>query len=71
MEEPGRSNQLAPVADVPISGTSGPSESEILQNLMELVHGNRWPTKFMAYRRLVAMRPQGHDGAGDTPPARL
>ena len=69
MEEPARSNQFARVSGVEASGTSGPSESEMLQKLPEFPQVNPWATKFMANPRLVAVRPQGHDGAQDTPPA--
>jgi len=54
---------------VEASGTSGPSESEMLQKLWEFAQMNPWATKFMANPRLVAGRPQGHDCAEDTPPA--
>ena len=54
---------------VAASGTSGPSESVILQKLPEFAQVNPWATKFIANPRLVAVRPHGHDGAEDTPPA--
>jgi len=54
---------------VEASGTSGPCESEMLQKLREFAQVNPWATKFMANPRLVAVRPQGHDSAEDTPPA--
>jgi len=68
MEEPARSNRFARVSGVEASGTSGPSESEMLQKLRGFAQVNPWATKFMANPRLVAVRPQGHDGAEDTPP---
>jgi len=70
MEEPARSNRFARVSGVEASGTSGSSESEMLQKLREFAQVNHWATKFMANPRLVAVRPQGHNGAEDTPPAR-
>jgi len=69
MEEPARSNRFARVSGVEASGTSGPSESEMLQKLHEFAQVNPWATKFMANPRLVAVRPQEHHGAEDTPPA--
>jgi len=69
MEEPARSNRFAQRSGVEASGTSGPSESEMLQKLREFAQVNPWATKFMANPRLVAVRPQGQDGAEDTPPA--
>jgi len=69
MEEPARSNRFARVSGVEASGTTGPSESEMLQKHREFAQVNPWTTKFMANPRLVAVRPQGHDGAEDTPPA--
>jgi len=69
MEEPARSHQFARVSGVEASGTSGPSESEMLQKLQEFAQVNPWATKFMANPRLVAVRLQGYDGAEDTPPA--
>ena len=69
MEEPARSNRFAPVSGVEASGTSGPSESEMLQKLWQFAQVNPWATKFMGNPRLVAVRPQGHNGAEDTPPA--
>jgi len=69
MEEPARSNRFARVSEVEASGTSGPSESEMLQKLLEFAQVNPWATKFMANPRLVPVRPQGHNGAEDTPPA--
>ena len=65
-----RSNRFAQVSGVEVSVTSEPSESEMLQNHHQFAQVNPWATKFMANLRLVAVRPQGHDGAGDTPPAR-
>ena len=70
MEGPARSNRFARVSGVEASCTSGPSESEMLQKLRQFAQVNPWATKFMANPRLVAVRPQGHDGAEDTPPAR-
>jgi len=69
MEEPARSNRFAWVSGVEACGTSGPSESEMVQRLREFAQVNPWATKFMANPRLVAVRPQGHDGAEDIPPA--
>jgi len=69
MEEPARSNRFARVSGVEASRISGPSESEMHQKLREFAQVNPWATKFMANPRLVAVRPQGHDGAEDTPPA--
>ena len=69
MEEPARANRFARVSGVEASHTSGPSESEMLQKFREFAQVNPWATKFMANPRLVAVRPQGHDGAQDTPPA--
>jgi len=69
MEKPARSNRFARVSGVEASGTSGPSESEMLQKLGEFAQVNPWATEFMANPRLLAVRPQGHDGVEDTPPA--
>jgi len=69
MEEPARSNRFVRGSGVEASSTSGPSVSEMLQKLREFVQVNPWATKFMANPRLVAVRPQGHHGAEDTPPA--
>ena len=69
MEEPARSNRFAGVLGVEASGTSASSESEMLQKLPEFAQVNPWATRFMANPRLVAVRPQGNDGAEDTPPA--
>ena len=41
----------------------------MLQRLQEPSQVNLWATKFMGNFRLVAVRPPGHDGAEDTPPA--
>jgi len=70
MEEPASSNRFAPRSGVP-SGTSGPSESEMLQKLRKFAQENPWATNFLANPGLVALRPQGNDGAKDTPPAGL
>ena len=70
MEEPARSNLVARVSVVEASGTSGPSESEMLQKLLEFAQVNPWATTFMANPRLLAVRPQGYDGAEDTAIAR-
>ena len=64
-----RSNRCAQVSGVEPSGTSGPSESEMLQKLREFAQVNHWATTFMGNPRLVAVRPQGHDGAEKTPHA--
>ena len=69
MEEPARSNRFAPGLGVPASGTSGPSESEMLQKLRKFAQENPWATDFLANPGLVTVRPQGNDGAEDTPPA--
>ena len=69
MEELARSNRFARVSGVEASGTSGPSESVMPQKLREFAQVNPWATKLMANPRLVAVRPQGHDTAEDTPPA--
>jgi len=68
MEEPGSSNRFALGSGVP-SGTSGPSESEMLQKLRKFTEENPWATNFLANPCLVTLRPQGNDGAADTPPA--
>jgi len=70
MEKPARSNQFARVSGVQASGTSGPSESEMLQTLWEFAQVNSWATKFMANPRLVALRAQGQNGTENIPPAR-
>jgi len=69
VEEPARSNRFAPESGVPVSGTSGPSESEMLQKLRIFAQETRWATNLLANPGLVAARPQGNDGAEDTPPA--
>jgi len=69
MEEPARSNRFAPASGVPASGTSGPSESKMLQKLRTFVQENPWATNLLANPGLVAARPQGNDGAEETPPA--
>ena len=68
MEEPASSNRFAPGSGVP-SGTSGPSESEMLQKLRKFAQENPWATNFLSNPGLVTLRPQGNDGAEDTPPA--
>jgi len=68
MEEPARSNRFVRVLGGDSSGTSWPSESVMLPTLLEFAQVNPWATKFMANLRLVAVRPQGHDGTEDTPP---
>ena len=70
MEEPARSQPLAPVSGVPSSRPSGPSESEMLLKLPKFAQGNPWANRFLANPQLVAERLQGYDGAEDTPPAR-
>ena len=57
------------MSGVEASGTSGPSECELLEILLAFAHENPWATKFMANLRLLAVRPHGKDGAEDTPPA--
>ena len=69
MEEPARSNRFAPASGVPVSGTSGHSESEMLQKLLKFAQENPWATNLLANPELVAARPQGNDRAEDTPPA--
>ena len=69
MAELARFNGLVPESEVPTSGTSGPSESEILQKLPKSAKQNSWATNFLANPRLVAARPQGNDSTDDTPPA--
>jgi len=69
MEKPARSDRFAQVSGVEASGTSGSSESEMLQKLREFAQVNPWATKFITNPRLVAVRSQGYDGAKDTPPA--
>ena len=68
MEEPASSNRFLPGLGVPASGTSGPSESEMLQKLRKFAQENPWATNLLANPGLVAVRPQGNDGAKDTPP---
>jgi len=68
MEEPARSQPLAPVSGVPSSRPSGPSESEI-HKLREFAQENPWANRLLANPELVAERLQGYDGAEDTPPA--
>ena len=70
MEQPARSNRFRRVSGVEASGTSGSSESEMLQKVRKFAQVNPWVTKFMANPRLVAVRAEGDDGAEDTPPAR-
>jgi hypothetical protein len=69
IEEPASSNRFAPVSGEPASGTSGPSKSEMLEKLRKFAQENPWATNFLANPGLVTVRPQGHDGAEDTPPA--
>jgi len=69
MEEPARCNRFAWVSVVEASGTAGHSESEMQKKPREFAQVNPWATKFMANPRLIAVGPQGHDGAEDTPPA--
>jgi len=69
MEEPARSQPLAPVSGVRSSRPSGPSESEILRKLRECAQENPWANRLLANPELVAERLQGYDGAEDTPPA--
>jgi len=69
MEQPARSNRFERASGVEACGTSGPSESEMFQRLPEFAQVNPWATKFMANPKLVAVRPQGHDGPEVTPPA--
>jgi len=68
MEQPASSNRFAPRSGVP-SGTSGPSESKMLQKLRKFAQENPLATNFLVNSGLVGLRPQGNDGAEDTPPA--
>ena len=68
MEEPASSNRFAPGSRVP-SGTSGPSESVMLQKLRKFAQENPWATDFLSNPGLVTLRAQGNNGAKDTPPA--
>jgi len=68
MEEPASSNLFAPGSEVP-SGTSGPSASEMLQKLRKFAQENPWATSFLSDPGLVTGRPQGNDGAENSPPA--
>jgi len=67
-EEPTSSNRFAPGSGFP-SGTSGPSESEMLQKLRTFGQENHCATNFLPNPGLVTLRPQGNDGATDTAPA--
>jgi len=69
MEEPASSNRFALGSGVP-SGTSVPSESEMLQKLQKFAQENPGATNFPANPGLITLRPQGNEGAEDTPPAR-
>jgi len=69
MEEPARTQPLAPLLGVPSSRPSGPSESQILRKLREFAPENPWANRLLANPELVAERLQGYDGAEDTPPA--
>jgi len=69
MEQPARSQPLAPVSGVPSSRPSGPSESEMLLKLCEFAQENPWANRFLANPKLVAERLQEYDGAEDIPPA--
>jgi len=69
MEEPARSQPLAPVSGVPSSRPSGPSESEMLRKLREFAQENPRANRLLANPELVADRLQGYDGVEDTPPA--
>ena len=69
MQEPARSNRFVPASAVPVSGTSGPSKSEMLQKLWQFAQENPSATNLLANPGLVAARPQGNDGAEDTLPA--
>jgi len=51
---------------VKASGTPGLSPSAMLPKLRQFAKVNLWATKLVANPRLVAVRPQGHDGAEDT-----
>jgi len=69
MEQPARSQPLAPVSGVPSSRPSGPCESEMLRKLREFAQENPWANRLLANPELVAERLQGYDGAEDPPPA--
>ena len=68
MEEPASCNRFAPGSGVP-SGTSGPSESEMVQKLRKFGQEKPWATNFLSNPALVTLRPQGNDGTEDTAPA--
>jgi len=69
MEEPARSQPLAPVSGVPSCRPSGPSKSEMLRKLREFAQENPWANRLWVNPELVAERLQGYDGAEDTPSA--
>jgi len=69
MQEPARSNRFAPASGIHASGTSGPSEFEMLQKLRIFVQENPWATNLLANPELIDARPQGNDRAEVTPPA--
>jgi len=69
MEEPARSQPLAPGSGVPSSPPSGPYESDWLGKLCEFSQENPWENQLLVNPQLVAARLQGYDGAEDTPPA--
>ena len=69
MEDPARSQPLAPVSGVPSSRPSGPSQSVMLRKLREFAQENPRANRLLANPELVAERLQGYDGAEDTPPA--
>jgi len=69
MEEPGRSNRFAQGSEVPASGTTEPSESDILERITECGQVNPGARKLMGNSRLVAVTPSSHNGAKDRPPA--
>jgi len=69
MEELATSIRFALASGVLTSSRSGPSESEKLQKLRKFAQENLWATNLLANPGRVAARPQGYDGAEDTPPA--
>jgi len=56
MEEPARSQPLAPVSGVHSSRLSGPSASEMLRKLREFAQENRWANRLLANPELMAER---------------
>ena len=69
MEEPARTQPLAPVSGVPFSQLSGPSESEMLYKLREFAQENPWANRLFVNPELVPERLHPYDGTQDTLPA--